>query len=205
VYKPKAFAIDDPDDVRSAIAAIGTGHVVTHIDGRFDASFIPLLVDAGDPVTLRGHFARANPHHRTIADGTDVIVVIGGVDAYVSPSWYPSKREHGRAVPTWNYELIHVHGTARIVDDVTYVERVVRDLTDRHERVIDEPWSVNDAPREFIDAQLTAIVGIEITAHRIEGKRKMSQNRPAEDIPAVIASIGEPMASAMRRANSPSR
>jgi transcriptional regulator len=201
VYVPKAFAIDDSAEVLAAISRIGTGHVVTHTDGRFDASFVPVIVDPGDPVTLRGHLARANTHHRAIADGADALVVVGGVDAYVSPSWYASKREHGRVVPTWNYELIHVHGTVRIVDDTAFVERIVRDLTERHERTQPQPWSVDDAPRDFIDGQLKAIVGIEITAHRIEGKRKMSQNRPAPDVSAVVASIGEPVASAMRRAN----
>jgi transcriptional regulator len=187
VYVPTAFEVGDPEQVASLIAGIGVGHLVTHHDDGLQASFIPMLFDA-DRGVVRGHLARANPHHRAIGDGAPALVIVTGADGYVSPSWYATKQVNAKVVPTWNYELVHVHGTARVVDDAQ-LEGIVRALTDRHEATMAEPWSVDDAPRDYIDAMLRAIVGVEVTVERIEAKRKLSQNRSSEDISGVIAGL----------------
>jgi transcriptional regulator len=184
---PKSFEVVDPDQVAALITGVGVGHVVTHHDDGLQASFIPLLFDRARGV-LRGHLARANGHHRSIAHGASALVIITGADGYVSPSWYATKADTGKVVPTWNYELVHVHGTARVVDDAE-IEGIVRALTDRHESTMAEPWSIDDAPRDYLDAMLRAIVGIEITVDRIDAKRKLSQNRSAEDVGGVIAGL----------------
>lgn len=138
--------------------------------------------------TLSGHFARNNEHWKR-ADGQKCRVILRGPDAYVSPGWYPSKAEHGRVVPTWNYLTVHVHGTATVHDDVVWLEDLVRRLTDLHEAGRPEPWSVDDAPEKFFAGQLRAIVGVEIRIDRVEAKFKLSQNRPASDVDGVIAGL----------------
>jgi len=143
---------------------------------------------------MRAHFARANPHWRRL-DGAGALMIVPVVDAYLSPSWYPSKHEDPRVVPTWNYEVVHLHATVHVRDDPAFVESVVRALTDLHEtsRVRDAPtpavWSVDDAPAEFIARQLRAIVGVELTIDRVEAKRKLSQNRSEEDRAGVVAGL----------------
>lgn len=188
MYMPKAFEVVDADEVGSLIDAIGVGHVVTHHDDGFMSSFIPLIFDR-DRGVLRGHLARANSHHLAIGSGTSALVVITGADGYVSPSWYATKNSTGKVVPTWNYELVHVHGTVRALDDADAVDAVVRALTDRHESTMDGPWSVDDAPSDYVEAMLRAIVAVEVTIDRIEAKRKLSQNRSAEDVAGVIEGL----------------
>jgi transcriptional regulator len=187
MYMPKAFEVVDADEAGSLIDAIGTGHVVTHHHDGLQSSFIPVSFDR-DRGVLRGHLARANGHWRSIGAGAPALVIISGASGYVSPSWYATKAATGKVVPTWNYELVHVHGAARVVDDAE-VEGIVRVLTDRHESTMAEPWSVDDAPRDYIDAMLRAIVGIEVTIERVEAKRKLSQNRSSEDVVGVIAGL----------------
>jgi transcriptional regulator len=187
MYMPKAFEVVDADEAGSLIDAIGVGHVVTYHHDGLMSSFIPLIFDR-DRGVLRGHVARANSHHLAIGSEASALVIITGADGYISPSWYATKVVTGKVVPTWNYELVHVHGTARVVDDVE-VESIVRALTDRHESTMAEPWSVDDGPRDYIDAMLKAIVGIEVTIERVEAKRKLSQNRSSEDVVGVIAGL----------------
>lgn len=150
--------------------------------------------------TLRAHFARANPHWRTL-DGAGALMIVPVVDAYVSPSWYPSKHEDARVVPTWNYEVVHLHATVRVRDDPVFVEAVVRALIDLNEthrvQFASTPavWSVDDAPAAFIARQLRAIVGVELTIDRVEAKRKLSQNRSEQDQAGVVyglRSSGDP-------------
>ena len=133
------------------------------------------------------------------------MVIVRGPDAYISPAWYPAKREHGRVVPTWNYITAHIHGELVIHDDPAWVERNVRALVERHEALRSEPWSVDDAPLPYIEGQLRAIVGVEILINRIEAKFKLGQNRSTEDMDGAIAGLsaeagppGRPMAEAMR-------
>lgn len=152
--------------------------------GEADSTALPFVVD-GSMSTLRAHFARANPHWQSI-DGCAALMIVPGADAYISPNWYPSKIEHQRVVPTRNYELVHIRGAVTVHDDPDWKLSLVRDLTDHHERMVDDqsqtlPWSVDDAPRDFIDRQLSAIVGVEIAIVNAELKRKLSQNKPEAD------------------------
>jgi transcriptional regulator len=140
--------------------------------------------------TLLGHFARNNDHWRQPVLG-EALVIVRGPDSYISPSWYASKVEHGRVVPTWNYVTAHVHGALTVHDDVEWLAALVRRLTDQHEAGRPAPWSVDDAPEKFVQGQLRAIVGVEIAITRIEGKFKLSQNRPDADIDGVIAGLEE--------------
>jgi transcriptional regulator len=190
MYRPSAFDVADEVELLDLVERAAFGHLVTIGEGGFDATGLPLLVDR-QARTLRGHVARANPQWRTI-DGAPSIVLFPLADGYVSPSWYPSKAVDGRVVPTWNYEIVHVHGVVRIQDDASWIGRLVADLTDRHEaeRNAADRWSVTDAPADFIDRQLRAIVGVEIDITSIEGKRKLSQNRSDVDRAGVADAFG---------------
>lgn len=193
-------APDRADDAR-ARAIVDAGGVGTLVSaaGGLAATTLPVLWE-GD--TLIAHLARANRQWRDL-DGAEVLVVVTGPDAYVSPSWYPSKAEHGRAVPTWNYSEVQLRGTARTVDDPAALRSIVERLTTRHESGRDAPWSVSDAPDTYIDQQLRAIVGVEIALHAVEAKQKWSRGRGTDDIEGVQAALGaeDPRAAAeMRRA-----
>ncbi|MDA2808093.1 FMN-binding negative transcriptional regulator [Nocardiopsis suaedae] len=162
--------------------------------GGFDATPVPFVhvPDGGGAGhgRLVGHLARNNPQWRAATEhGTPAMVIVRGPDAYVSPSWYPSKREHGRAVPTWNYVTAHVHGRLIAHDDAEWTEWAVRLLTERHEGGRPDPWSVDDAPRAFTEGMLRAIVGIEVRIDRIEGKWKLGQNRPEADRAGTVAGL----------------
>ena len=151
---------------------------------------------------LRGHVARNNPQWREPVTGP-ALVIMRGPDGYISPNWYASKAEHGRVVPTWNYLTAHITGEFVVHDDVAWVEQMVRDLTEVHERRFDPPWQVDDAPPKYIAGQLRAIVGIEVRITAIEAKFKLSQNRPAADIDGVIAGLGDTELAAEMRAARP--
>jgi transcriptional regulator len=145
---------------------------------------------AGQHGALHGHVARNNAQWKHDALG-EALVIVRGPDAYISPGWYASKAEHGRVVPTWNYVTAHVYGRLVVHDDPVWTEDLVRRLTTKHEAYRDHPWSVDDAPRNFIEGQLRAIVGIELEITRIEAKAKLSQNRPPADVEGVIAGLRE--------------
>jgi len=153
---------------------------------------------------LRGHLARPNPQWRDLVDDVEALVSWTGDDAYVSPSFYATKRESGKVVPTWNYTLVELSGTLTVHDDAAFVRDVVTQLTVRHESGRAQPWAVTDAPSEYVDSMLRAIVGIELVVTRIEAKRKLSQNKNAADLAGVISglSVGTPaevaVATAMR-------
>lgn len=199
-YVPRFNAMPD-DEVRDFVATVGTAQLVTvAADGTPDATFLPVLW-RGD--RLVGHLARANPHWRAIGDGSPGLVVVQGPDAYVSPSFYASKREHGRVVPTWNYSAVHLRGPVRVVDDTAWLRELVGQLTDHHETGREEPWAVEDAPESYVAKQLKAIVGVEMVVESVEAKAKLSQNRSDEDRAGVVAGLtgtpGEAVADAMRR------
>ena len=145
---------------------------------------------AGQHGALHGHLARNNAQWKRESLG-EALVIVRGPDAYISPGWYASKAEHGRVVPTWNYVTAHVYGRLVVHDDPVWTENLVRRLTAKHEARRDHPWSVDDAPRHFIEGQLRAIVGIELEITRIEAKAKLSQNRPDADVEGVIAGLRE--------------
>ena len=194
VYNPPANRVS-VDEAVWMIRSSGFGHLVSLGPHGLTASGLPFVAESEDEtLVLRGHLARANAQWRTL-DGADVLVIFPLTDGYVSPAWYPSKAENPRVVPTWNYEVVHVHGKVVVHNDATWTEQLVRDLTERHEAVrVGENstapvWSVDDAPATFLTKQLRAIVGIEIVAGHIEGKRKLSQNRSDVDQAGVVQGL----------------
>jgi transcriptional regulator len=191
MYVPAAFALDD-DAVRDLLASHGAADLVTHTSQGLLATMLPFVFDpdAGEHGALLGHVARNNPQWQAEVLG-EALVIVHGPDAYVSPSWYASKAEHGRVVPTWNYVTAHVYGRLVVHDDPAWVEALVRRLTDEHEAVLPHPWSVDDAPPRYVAGQLRAIVGVELQVTRIEAKAKLSQNRSAADVDGVVAGLAE--------------
>jgi len=183
MYVPVHFREERIEVLHAAIRTYGFGTLVTSDEGELEASHLPLLLDA-EPApfgTLRGHLARANPQWRRAKPGVEALAIFLGPDAYVTPSWYPTKQQTGKVVPTWNYLAIHVYGTLSVQEDPAQLRDHVGRLTDRHEATRASPWAVDDAPEPYIDQMLRAIVGVTLRITRIEGKWKMSQNRTAED------------------------
>jgi transcriptional regulator len=186
MYVPSHFSAGDAE-VRELLTGCDAADLVTSTPHGLVATFLPVLYDpsVGEHGAVLAHVARNNDQWREPAAG-ESLFILHGPDAYVSPSWYPSKREHGRAVPTWNYLTAHVYGRLVVHDDPAWVESMVRRLTERHESGREPSWSVDDAPPEFIAGQLRAIVGLELVITRIEAKVKMSQNRPEADRAGVV-------------------
>ncbi|NVI86139.1 FMN-binding negative transcriptional regulator [Actinomadura sp. BRA 177] len=186
MYAPAHFSAGDAE-VRELLAGCDAADLVTSTPQGLIATFLPILFDpsVGEHGAILAHVARNNDQWREPAAGESLFIV-HGPDAYVSPSWYPSKREHGRAVPTWNYLTAHVYGRLVVHDDPAWVESMVRRLTERHEDGRAEPWSVDDALPAYIAGQLRAIVGLELVISRVEAKAKMSQNRPEADRAGVV-------------------
>ncbi|MDE2371559.1 MAG: FMN-binding negative transcriptional regulator [Burkholderiales bacterium] len=187
MYQPSHFAAPAGDACANLMRAHPLATLVTTQDGALTADAVPLLYD-GAASLLRGHVARANPLWR-LADGLSVLAVFSGPQAYVSPGWYPSKATNPRVVPTWNYAVVHAHGRLRAVDDAPWLLDFLRRLTARHEADQQRPWSMDDAPADYLQQMAGAIVGIEIAVERIEGKFKLSQNRSATDHAGVVAGL----------------
>ena len=183
MYNPAHFALTDPAELQRIVREHPLGVLVTGVGGTLDANHVPFEFDpgAGPLGRLTAHVARANPIWQQCRDGATVMVVFRGAEAYVSPNWYPSKHDTHRLVPTWNYEVVHVHGRLTVRDDDAYVRGVVARLTRRHEAGEPRPWKMGDSAPEYIDGMLAAIVGIEIAIERMEGKSKLSQNREPRD------------------------
>ena len=191
MYQPPLFREDRLDVQHALIRAHPLGLLVTDGPGGLVANPIPFLLDdgAGPFGTLRGHVARANPQWREHDPDKDALVVFQGVERYITPSWYATKRETGKVVPTWNYAIVQAHGRIRVVDDREWLARQVTALTATQEAGRDTPWAVSDAPEAFVAGQLKGIVGIEIEIAWIEGKWKVSQNRPAADRAGVVEGL----------------
>lgn len=189
MYTPAHFAAS-PDAINDLLARPAAVHLVTATEQGILATMLPLIYEPsiGEHGALHGHLARNNPQWSAPALG-ESLVILQGADAYVSPSWYASKAEHGRVVPTWNYSTAHVYGELVVHEDAAWLGNHVRRLTDVHEAGSDRPWSVDDAPERFISGQLRAIVGVELIISRIEGKTKLSQNRTDADISGVVAGL----------------
>lgn len=190
MYVPPAFREDDLPTLHAIMREVRLANLVTQTREGLIATPLPLFVDPdeGPWGTLYGHLARANPQARLPAEG-EAMALFTTADAYVSPSYYASKREHGKVVPTWNYIAIHAYGPAEVFDDAARLLAVVTRLTDLHERPRAQPWAVSDAPDAFVAAQLRGIVGVRMPIVRLEGKRKMSQNRPEADRAGVAAGL----------------
>ncbi len=187
MYNPSGFAIKDLHELQQQIIDTRLALVVTHGEQGLQASHLPLLFnpEQGPNGTLYGHFARGNPQWKELQNGAEALVIFAGADAYVSPGFYPSKAEHGKVVPTWNYVAVHAYGTADVFTEADRLLNLVSALTDRHEASRQQPWKVTDAPADYIDGMLNAIVGFALPIQRLEGKRKLSQNRSAADIAGV--------------------
>jgi transcriptional regulator len=191
VYIPPLFKEDRIDVLHAAIRGSGLATLVTLTANGLIASHVPMLLD---PVptpygALLGHVARPNPQARGSVPGVQALAIFRGPDAYITPSWYATKRENGKVVPTWNYVAIHAYGPVEFFDDTERLRSIVTRLTEREERAWAEPWTVTDAPADFIDGMLKGIVGFALPIARLEGKWKMSQNRPAQDRAGVVAGL----------------
>ena len=201
MYIPDHFSIKNVEAMHTIIQTHPLGVLVAMTPEGLDANHIPFQLDAGRGV-LTAHVARANPVWQQCGNGMDVLVIFRGEESYISPNWYPSKHEFHRQVPTWNYEVVHVHGRMVVQDTEKFVRGVVGRLTRKHEAIEEKPWKMGDSTPEFIDGMLKAIVGIEICVTRMEGKAKLSQNREDRDrlnASDVLARQGDlELANAMR-------
>lgn len=202
MYQPPLFREDRLEVQHALIRNHPLGLLVTAGPGGLLANLIPFLIDAeaSERGTLLAHLARANPQWHDLAAVEECLVVFQGPQDYVTPSWYATKRETGKVVPTWNYVMVHAWGRPRVIDDELWLRRQINALTRSREDVRQVPWQVSDAPESFITGQVKGIIGIEIPITRIEGKWKMSQNRPEADRRGVVAGYreqgesGEPIA-----------
>ena len=190
MYLPPAFRDEELPSLHQTMRDARLANFVTSTAEGLMASPLPLFLaaDEGPYGTLYGHLARANSQWKLPPSG-DAMALFVGPDAYISPAWYPSKAEHHRVVPTWNYVAVHAYGAVEFFDDADRLLDVVSRLTTLHETGSKTPWSVSDAPKEFIAAQLRGIVGLRMPITRIDGKRKMSQNRSVEDRAGVVAGL----------------
>ena len=184
MYVPHFNALDDADEIRALVTAVGSAQLVTvGEDGYPLATLLPVI---WDDERLVFHFARANPHWRSIEPESPGLAVVTGPEAYVSPAWYAAKAEHGRVVPTWNYSAVQFRGRVTVHDDADWLREAVTRLTDLHESARAEPWAVSDAPAPYVDKQLRAIVGVELAIESVEAKAKLSQNRSEQDRAGVV-------------------
>lgn len=191
MYVPAAFEESRLEVLQGLIRQQPLATLVTWTAGGLAANHIPLYLRASGtgPGTLVGHVARANPLWREVDTGTAVLAIFQGPQAYVSPSWYPTKQEHGKVVPTWNYAVVHARGPLRVVDDAAWVRAQLLELTQQQEAGAAQPWAVDDAPREYTDGLLKALVGIEIAVQQLTGKWKVSQNQPAHNQAGVVRAL----------------
>jgi transcriptional regulator len=199
MYTPPAFRVDDPEALLPLMRAPRLAMLACNgAEGVPLVTLLPLLTDGR---VILGHLARANPHWQALRSAGRAIAVFQGAEGYISPSSYPSKAEHHRVVPTWNYEAVHAEGPVEIVEDAARLHGLVSQLTDHHEARRAAPWRVADAPEPFIAGQLKGIVGVVLTVEALTGKRKLSQNRNSADHAGALAGLGpeaQDLAAAMR-------
>ncbi|MET0898117.1 MAG: FMN-binding negative transcriptional regulator [Mycobacterium sp.] len=187
MYVPPANRLDDDAAVRALVAAVASAEFVTVGEDGFPVSTLLPILWEGD--TVIAHMAKANPQWRSLSDGQPALLICAGDQAYISPTWYAAKAEHGRVVPTWNYSAVHLTGMVRVHDDPGWVRTAVERLTVAHESGRAQPWQITDAPAAYIEGQLRGIVGLEVAVQRIEAKAKLSQNRSLDDRRGVVAGL----------------
>ncbi len=202
MYIPPQFEQPDIEVMHELIRNRPLATLVTLGSNGIDANHIPLHLDpTPEPFgVLRGHIARANPLWRDLASDVETLAIFHGPDAYISPSWYATKQETGKVVPTWNYTVVHAYGSLRIIDDAVWVRAQLEALTQQHEAAFPEPWAVSDAPEDFTERLVGAVVGIEMVITRLTGKWKVSQNQPPQNQRSVIQGLnasGQSEAAAM--------
>lgn len=187
MYVPVFNRMDDEREIRELVAQVASAQLVTVGDDGYPlATLLPVV---WEEERLVMHMARANPHWRAIAPDSPALAVVDGAQAYISPTWYPSKAEHGRVVPTWNYSAVHLRGRVTVHDDPEWVLDAVTRLTNVHEQPRERPWAVSDAPERYRELQLKAIVGVELIVESVDGKAKLSQNRSEADQTGVISGL----------------
>jgi len=193
MYLPAHFEETRPEVLHQLMHEHGLATLVTMSTQGLNANHIPLEFDPEPSPfgTLRGHVARANPLWRDLSPGAEALAIFQGPQAYISPGWYATKKDSGKVVPTYNYIVVHAYGSLRIIDDPEWLRGLVGRLTTRYESTRAEPWHVTDAPADFVDTQLRAIVGLELPITRLIGKWKASQNRPRADRDGVVAGLRE--------------
>lgn len=191
MFIPKSFREDRTEHLHRLMQEHPLGLLISHGTGGLQASPVPFLLypEQGSFGVLRAHLAKANPHWRELDGATECLVMFHGADGYVTPSWYPAKAETHRVVPTWNYAVVEIRGTPTVFDDAAWLRRQLDDLTRCHEGHRLRPWSLDDAPADFIGTLMNTIVGVEIPIRHIEGKLKMSQNRSADDRSGVLSGL----------------
>ncbi|MGA7594274.1 MAG: FMN-binding negative transcriptional regulator [Gallionella sp.] len=191
MYTPEHFEQPRIDLMHELMRARPLATLVTLTSGGLEANHIPMhLDDAPAPFgTLRGHVARANPLWRDFSTDVEVLAIFHGPDSYITPSWYATKKETGKVVPTWNYAVVHAYGTLRVIDDKAWLRAQLEALTAHNESGFARPWAVSDAPHDYTENLLEAIVGFEIAITRLSGKWKASQNQPAKNQEGVIAGL----------------
>ena len=191
MYVPAHFKEDRVAVLHAAIRKYGFGTLVTSSEQELEASHLPMLLDP-EPApfgTVLGHVAHANPQWQRVKPGFQALAIFLGPNTYITPSWYPTKQQTGKVVPTWNYLAVHAYGKISFFDDPAELRTHVGKMTDAHEMPRDAPWAVGDAPADFVDNMLRAIVGFKLRITRLEGKWKMSQNRPEQDVAGVLAGL----------------
>jgi transcriptional regulator len=193
LYTPPYHSLTDVAAMHSHIVQYPLGSWVSSVENQLVANHIPFLMDSqhGAQGRLLGHVSRANSIWRKLSGGTASIVTFLGPHAYISPSWYPGRDQHGKVVPTWNYVTVHAHGVARAVDDTAWISDMLNRLTDAQEALLPDRWQVASAPSDYIERMIRAVVGIEITIGRLEGRRKLSQDEDAQDRKGTVRGLKE--------------
>jgi transcriptional regulator len=194
MYIPNHFREDDSGVLQQYIRAHNFGLLILADDSGIEANHVPFYLATGEGNTLgqlQCHLSRANPAWQRLQHGARILVVFQGPHAYVSPSWYPTKAESGRVVPTWNYLAVHAEGSARIIQDPSWLQQHLHNLTSQQEAAMPQPWAVDDAPAEYVERLMTGIVGVEISITALSGKLKASQNQPEQNRAGVKAALAE--------------
>jgi transcriptional regulator len=191
MYQPDHFRVDDVPQMQALMRVRPFAALVSAGSAGLYASHLPtVLKDEGTCGVIECHLARANPHCKDLAAVSEALMIFGGPEGYITPNWYPSKAQHGKVVPTWNYAVVHAYGRPEVMKDLDWLRRHVGELTEQQERGQDKPWATSDAPGAYIDAMLRGIVGFRFAITRLEGKWKMSQNREMPDRDGVVKGLG---------------
>ena len=190
MYTPDHFRVEDLPQIHTLMRA---RPLATLVSGPgIQATHLPTVLKAEGPLgVVECHLARANPHWKELAEGHEALMIFHGPEGYVTPNWYPSKSEHGKVVPTWNYAAVHAYGRPQVMQDSGWLRRHVAELTAQQEAAQSQPWLLSDAPDSFIEAMLRGIVGFRFAFTRLEGKWKMSQNRAPRDRAGVAQGLGQ--------------
>jgi transcriptional regulator len=192
MYRPDLFRVDDVAQMHALMRARPFAALVSNGASGLYASHMPtVLKEAGSHGAIEFHLARANPHWKELAEGHEALMIFQGAEGYVTPNWYPSKAQHGKVVPTWNFAVVHAYGHPQVMQDAAWLRQNVTELTAQQEEDQPRPWAPSDAPDTFITAMVRGIVGFRFVITRIEGKWKMNQNREAQDRAGVVKGLGE--------------